>query len=516
MKIRNQEQAVPAPEGAERDPATTCPACHKQQAEWIMNELNRWKNIGSLNAQKVIEVESVDLAALERALVTLAERHESLRTTFHFDGGEVVQKVHAPGNRRFQYIDLRAEESPSAIAQSIIDNERKQYFDFAVRPPLSTLLIQLEECHFIFVFTINHIITDGWSLEIIHRELLALYGAYCAGTEPVLPPVVQSREFAAWEDGLIHTAAGNRHRQYWQRKLSGNPPVHYLSDYYLKSIHGANTSYRVTLESEIAQHFPHMQQAPYYDKVFGLLHRVVTHPGASYRFLIDQALLKRIEAVSRAVEATPFSFIQAACYALLFRLTGRPDVIIGVPIAVRNDERMVNTIGWMVNTLLLRSRVNEDQPFVDYLGAVHADFTEAYGHNAYPLERVLEQADLSLDALGCLSLNYMDYGTARRLNDFRPGHLRGNFYPYFDIDCHLTRFVNGCEVTCIYKTELFSARTIEFIFQRYEELLGALCDNPSAPVGWLLGLPPPAVSRSRLPLPGTARRSAFAVSSFKD
>lgn len=485
MNKRHQDQAFPALEAAEKIPEPIYPASHKQQAEWIMNELNRWKNIGSLNAQKVIEVESINIEALEWALVSLANRHESLRTTFHFQDGEVVQKVHELGCRRFQYIDVRTEESPSTTAQRIIDDERDQYFEFAAHPPLNSLLIHLEECRYIFVLTINHVISDGWSLEIIFRELLTLYRSFGSVTESALPPLVQSREFAAWENSLIHN--NYECQQYWLRKLAGTPPVHYLSDYYFKSSRSTVTSYQKVLEDEITQYFPELRQTPYYHKIFGLLHRVVTHPGANYRFLMDQALMKRIETVSRDVEATPFSFIQASLYALFYKLTGQPDSIIGVTIALRNDERMVNSVGWMVNTLLLRSHVIEQQQFADFLHAVHNDFTDAYHHNAYPLERVLQQTNLSLDAVGCLSVNYMDYGTASRLNDFQPGHQRGNFYPFFDIDCHFTRFVNGCEVTCIYKSELFSARTIEFIFQQYVKLIVSLCDNPWVLMGQLHG-----------------------------
>ncbi|MBD0254868.1 MAG: amino acid adenylation domain-containing protein, partial [Cytophagales bacterium] len=475
--------SAPSPDGA------CYPAYHRQAGEWVMNKLNRIKGLGSYNMQWTTTLETVDREALERTLVRLVSRHESLRTTLHLVDGAIQQKVHAdlPGPI-IAFTDLRGEADAEKKATLRMELARKQFFDFETGPLFSAQLVQLELCSY-FVFTINHAISDAWSLKVLEGELTTLYKACCAGEPDPLPPMpVQAKAYAAWEKAVVTGQTDQKHGDYWQQKLSGTLPLFYLSDYYADPVNAVarNGSYRDTLLAEIRET---MGQAPLaeYPDLFGLLHRVKTYQGALYKTVIRAELFEKLAALTAQTRTTLFNGILASFNLFLYQLTGKADVVTGIQVLTRDDEQFKNLLGWCINTVFLRQQVDEDLTFGEFVGRTGANLAEAFEHKAYPMERVLADLDVSLDAIGSVNMNYMSFDTDEaELQDFSQGHKAGNYFPYFDVDCYFFQYKNGIEVQCIYKSGQFKEETIEMFFNRYLELLQRVAGSPEQKISALL------------------------------
>jgi len=256
---------------------------HKQKSEYLMNQLNWFKkqkeHVGSYNIQHVMNVESLSVRALSGALQALVNRHEALRTTFAYVDGDIKQKITHWVKADISVIRLGQVDN-TEIAQALIDTERKQFFDFTKGPLFKALVVHLSDNTSLLVFTINHIISDGWSIDVITRELLTLYQTCACGQTALLESLpVQARHFADWENRVLHGEWGRRCCAYWHSRLGPTPPVYCLSDLYKKQLAGKSTSYREVLAKEVEQCFPQLLVQPYYHAIFGTLHRVATHGG---------------------------------------------------------------------------------------------------------------------------------------------------------------------------------------------------------------------------------------------
>lgn len=163
----------------------------------------------------------------------------------------------------------------------------------------------------------------------------------------------------------------------------------------------------------------------------------------------------------------------------LEKLTGKKDIVIGIPVAVRDREEWENVLGWLMKDLFIREEVNESLTFSEFMQSFNNTFNEAYTYKVYPMEKILDELDVSLDAIGCLHMNYLDYNKHNTLADTEARHLDYLVFPFFDIDFHLNKYSNAIDVLCVYKSDLFTPETIAYICSEYLQLLDRICENPS-------------------------------------
>jgi hypothetical protein len=457
-----------------------------------MNELNRLKandsaEISSLNIQKLIKAGPIDYTVLAQALRDLVDRHESLRATFAYVDGDIRQQFSDRPALNLNYLDLRDAEDPGQVARATMQAQMRQYFDCQQGPLYAARLMQLTDAQCYFVFTINHIICDGWTLRVITDELLQLYEGYCLQKPVVLPPVKwQMSDYAAWESHLINSDQAREYRSYWTRSLH-DAPLFYLSAYYEAPPDPPGHDYRKVLTGEVERFFPQLSGKEYYPNIFGLLHRVKTHIGGSYRLVISRELYQAVEDAGVKLKCSLFAFTLTSLYLLLYKLTGNKDMVVGVQAAIRDNEKLEYTVGWLVNTLLVRHRLDSSATFAQCLKAVQEDFSEAYEHKMIPLERTLQELNISLDAIGSVNLNYLDFGNGSELGNLDNGHQSGTFFSYFDLDCNVTKYNNALELCCTYKNTLFSPQVVESFFAAYLRLLGRITRHPGHAVAALVG-----------------------------
>jgi non-ribosomal peptide synthetase component F len=165
-------------------------------------------------------------------------------------------------------------------------------------------------------------------------------------------------------------------------------------------------------------------------------------------------------------------------------------VVTGIQVLTRDDESFKHLVGWLINTVFFRQRIDDGLTFRQLVCRTDGDLDEAFAHKVYPMEKLLAELDVSLDALGGVNLNYLSFDTdGAAPGDFSHGHQPGNYFPYFDLDCYFFHYANGIGLQCIYKTDLFAPETIELFCDRYLALLEQVAGHPEEKLKAVLAEP---------------------------
>ncbi|WP_445234378.1 amino acid adenylation domain-containing protein, partial [Duganella rhizosphaerae] len=300
---------------------------------------------------------ALDLPALRATLDRLVARHESLRTSFVLHDGAPVQAI-AAADQGFalRLHDLRAlsgHEQQAAVARIGID-EAAQPFNLAAGPLVRGRLLQLADGEHVLLLTQHHIISDGWSIGVMVREVSALYAAFSQGLPDPLPaPDIQYADYAAWQRQWLSGAALQLQADWWRAHLDGAPAL-------------------LALPTDRPR--PALQN----------------HAGDCLTLTIPAPLANGLRALGARHGATLFMTLLAGWAALLSRLSGQDDVVVGTPVANRQRREVEQVIGFFVNTLALRVRLGGNLSVAALLAAVKADLLAAYEHQNLPFEQVVE------------------------------------------------------------------------------------------------------------------------------
>jgi amino acid adenylation domain-containing protein/non-ribosomal peptide synthase protein (TIGR01720 family) len=328
-------------------PRETYKLSDAQQRLWLADRMGAGH---SLNISEAIAYRGhIDADVLERALRTVIERHESLRTAFVVANGEPRQKICPPPEVRLRRVDLRCEADPDRRAKEIADRDALEPFDLTQPTPLRAALLTLPGARGIFLLTTHHIIGDGWSSYVFFREITELYGAFTRGEPDPLPPLrVQYKDYAEWQTGRDF----EREARYWTEQLEG-----------------------VAEGVALAFDFP----VPTTRRFLGASEAIDFAPE------ITAAVRQFAQA-----RGTLVSYLLLALFELtLHRHTGQGDLCIGLSCANRNRPETEGLIGFFVNILPIRVQLRPEVDFADLLGEVVGRVTEAIEFQDYPLNRLI-------------------------------------------------------------------------------------------------------------------------------
>ncbi len=404
----------------------------------------------------------LDPAALQRAVTEVVRRHEILRTTFPTVDGRAVQRVGAECDVPLGLDDLTRTPAPSRDeeAQRIVNEEARVPFDLARGPVLRVRLLRLEaEDHMILV-TMPHIVTDAWSTAVFFRELPALYDAFAEGRPSPLPELpIQFRDYAAWQREQLSGERLDRLLRYWTGKLAGAPTV---------------------LELPTDRPRPHAQ----------------TFQGARATVDLPRPTTRALEAIAQREGATPFMAYLAAFDILLHGWSGQDDLLVGSPVATREQEETHGLIGFFINTLVFRTKLAGNPTYRALLRQVRETCLEAYAHQDLPFERLVETLGLERDlsrapltqATLVLQNVHIPSPEFRRL---RLTHFQqtGSRTAKFDLMLGLWESAEGVEGWWEYNTDLFEPETIARLSARFRTLLQEIVADPNRPIRELLLLP---------------------------
>ncbi|HSP79762.1 MAG TPA: condensation domain-containing protein, partial [Myxococcaceae bacterium] len=321
------------------------PLSFAQQRLWFLDQLEPGRPF--YNVPLAFRVSGrLDVAALERGFHALVERHESLRTIFVTRDEEPQQLISPAVEMPLSVVDLSEVPQPEreVEAKRLAEEEARRPFSLERGPLLRTLLLRLGEDEHVLLITLHHIISDGWSLGVLVREVAALYHAFASGQRPRLEPLpVQYADYAAWQRQWLRGEALEVQLAYWRQRLEGAPAA---------------------LELPTDRPRPPVQ----------------TYRGDNVPVRLPRELSESLQRLCQQEGVTPFMVLLAAWQALLSRYSGQEDVCVGSPIAGRTQAETEGLIGFFVNTLVLRAQVQPGASFRELLAQVRDTTLGAYEH----------------------------------------------------------------------------------------------------------------------------------------
>jgi amino acid adenylation domain-containing protein/non-ribosomal peptide synthase protein (TIGR01720 family) len=330
------------------------PLSFAQQRLWLINQLE--PNNSAYNMPGAVRLQGhLDLSALERTLQEIIRRHEALRTNFISQDSQPMQVIHQSSALQMSSIDLQqllAHEQEQRIQQIAIA-EAKKPFVLDTDPLMRSTLLIVSETEHILLLTMHHIVSDGWSVGILIKEIATLYEAFAAGEPSPLPELeIQYVDFAVWQRQWLQGETLARQLSYWQQQLAGAQAL---------------------LELPTDRPRPSVQ----------------TFHGGTQQIELN-ANLTQLRILSQKSGVTLYMTLLAAFAILLSRYSGREDIVIGSPIANRNHAEIEQLIGFFVNTLVLRTDLQHNPSFIELLHRVQQVTLDAYAHQDVPFEKLVE------------------------------------------------------------------------------------------------------------------------------
>jgi amino acid adenylation domain-containing protein len=405
------------------------PASFTQRRLWFIERLQ--PATAAYNLPGALRLQGpVDLAALQRALDEIVRRQESLRTLFLAEDGLPVQVVVPSVSVPLQVVDLRALPPPERerMARRAAETEARQPFALDQAPLLRVRVLRLAESEHVVLYTLHHIISDGWSMGLLLREITALYEAFRAGMPSPLPELpVQYLDFAMWQRRSLEQGALHADLAYWKERLSGAPPL---------------------LDLPTDRPRPAAQSLV----------------GAAHAFAIPMRLAHPLGAVGQSAGATLFITLLAAFQVLLSRHSGQQDVCVGAPIAGRQLLETEGLIGFFANTLVIRGDLSGDPSFRKLLAQVRERVLEAYSHQQLPFDHLVEvvQPQRSLQHSPLFQVMLAFQNTANQLweGDSKDALGAGTGTSKFDLTLALAEEGGNLRGALEYSTDLFDSSTI--------------------------------------------------------
>ncbi|HLP88085.1 MAG TPA: amino acid adenylation domain-containing protein [Nostocaceae cyanobacterium] len=447
IELRNEQKISTIPiEKVSR--SGNLPLSFAQQRLWFLDQFQSGNTV--YNLTKAIKFTGeLNITALEQSFNKIIRRHEVLRTAFHSVDGQPVQVILPEVKIKLSVIDLQylPPAQQKLEQQHWLKIQARHNFDLTTAPLFNICLLQLGKKEYLLLFTIHHIIADGWSSGVIIRELVALYESFCLDKPCILANLpIQYADFAVWQKTHLQTQAFTTQLEYWRQQLSGDLPI---------------------LELPIAK--PRPQQPSY--------------SGKKENFQLSLALTNELKILSQKQGVTLFMTLLAGFQTLLYRYTGQEDILIGSPIANRNRKEIEGLIGCFVNTVVLRTQIAGNPSFQDLLQQVREVTLGAYTHQDLPFELLVEELQPQR------SINHTPLFQVMFALQNAPGEtlqLPGLSGEYLQVDGDTSRFDFSLAFTetpqgligeLEYNTDLFDADDINQMVKHLEVLLTDITVN---------------------------------------
>ncbi|MEH2455997.1 amino acid adenylation domain-containing protein [Nostoc sp.] len=432
------------------------PLSFAQQRLWLLEQLQ--PNGFMYNIPVAVRlIGSLSVALLEQSLSEIVRRHEVLHTTFYMVDGQPFQAIALIQTLKLLIVDLRdlPEAERKVKIQQLTIESAQHTFDLAQAPLMRCTVLRVGEQEHIVLFTIHHIVSDGWSMGIFIRELALLYEAFSSNKPSPLPELpIQYADFAVWQRQWLQKEVLETQLAYWKQQLGNNLPIMQLSD------------------------------RPRAD--------IKTRRGGSQYFVISSQDSLALQTLSHQQGVTLFMTLLAAFQVLLQRYTNQDDIVVGTDVANRNLAETELLIGFFVNLLVLRTDLSGNPSFRELLGRVRQIALGAYAHQDLPFEElvkalqpernlsdtpplfqvlfVLQNAPMPpLELPGLtLSLLEIEHKVAR-----------------FDLALFLTETEQGISGKWQYNSDLFDATTITRMTDHFQTLLNSVISQPDTRIGSL-------------------------------
>lgn len=454
VELRDLERSVRdqslGEDSAPQNMAAGCkllPLTPMQRQMWLLSQMGEGAS-AAYNEGVVLElVGELDISVLNAAIKTVVNRHESLRSSI--DGTAGVSKIHPAVEVVVDYLDLSDidEQEQRATIDALFREESRYTFDMTVAPMFRAIVIKTDSKRHLFSVMDHHIVSDGWSLGVILKEIGELYTQLRNGLDACL---FEPMQFSAYADVIRQSARQPeylKHEQYWMKQYADTPPV-----------------------LELPVDYP---RPP-----------VKTYNGARHSFRLEKRLVNALRQVGGTEGCTLFMVVFAAYALMIHRLSGQDDVVIGTPVAGRLIEGSERCVGYCLNLLPIRSRITGELKFIEYLSDVREWLLDAYDHQDYPFSSILEKLNIAHDpSRSPLASTVLTYNE----QTIQPPQMKGmkasivappiEFAKY---DVHLIVLEEGGDLlfSFDYNSDLYERDSIERMAGGLESLLRACVKSP--------------------------------------
>jgi amino acid adenylation domain-containing protein/non-ribosomal peptide synthase protein (TIGR01720 family) len=423
------------------------PLSYSQERLWFIDQL---EGSTHYHIPAVFRLNGIlNKEALSIALQQVINRHEALRTVIREKQGVPYQYVLSPDSWQLEEISIHHELQQEISA--FIDRP----FVLSADHMLRAGLITVGEREHILVVALHHIASDGWSSGLIIRELSALYTAYITATDAALKmPEVQYADYAIWQRQYLKGAVLESLQSYWKQKLSGLEPLALPTDFIRPVVQSTK--------------------------------------GAMQTFNIDPELSKALNQLSQQQGTTLFMTLMSVLQVLLYRYTGQEDICVGTPVAGRSRQEVEELVGFFINTIVIRTSLNEELSFADLLQQVKTTLLEAYEHQELPFEKVVDTVvksrDMSISPL--FQVMFVLQNVPDHAGWGMPGLMLAEdevelTTAKFDLIFNMEEGEDGLTLSIEYCTDLFRPATISRMAGHFEQLLQAVTTSPAQQIGVL-------------------------------
>ena len=430
---------------------------YAQRRLWILDQM---EDAGTTyNIPMAFEIRgNLDFESFEKSFNYLVNRHESLRTTIVIQNGQPRQKIKELKDSGFEvyYNDLRGESVNNALVLKYIDEEKNRKFNLSEGPLIRAVMLHVDDDHYIFLLTLHHVISDGWSVEVLIREFLFLYNGFKEGVDVHLPALsIQYKDYAYWQRKMLSGVSLKRYSDFWTNEFSGKLPV---------------------LDLPIDNIRP----------------PVMTHSGEVVNIKLNRVALNNLYMLGNAYRCSLFMTLQALLNVLFYKYTEQEDIIVGFPIAGRDHDELEGQIGFYVNTLALRTKFNSSDTFVDLMQKVRVNILNAYDHSIYPFDRLIDELDIPRDVSRSALFDIMvEFQENSFVSDGQSADLEGlsikgydNDFKVakFDLSFSFTELVDGLDLAITYNKDLFDQVRINNMAAHFKQICNAVLKAPELPI----------------------------------
>ncbi len=437
------------------------PLSFSQRMFWFLDKLE--PDAPVYNLPRAFRLEGqLDTDALQEAFRVVLRRHDVLRTCFVESDGELYQRVR--NDVSFDLVSHDLSSLPPSKHEvetlAIASEEARKPFDLEQPPLIRLRLLRLSPENHVLILVMHHIITDGWSMSILCKEISRSYGQLSAGQHTQTTKLrLQYADFALWQLQTLTDEVLQGDVEYWQQHLRGSPALLQL---------------------------PSDRPRP----------GVQSHRGSIESLIIDDALTRRIKQMCAGERVTLYMALLAAFQALVKRYTGTDDIPVGTPVAGRNDPDLADLIGSFVNTLVMRGDLSGNPSFRELLQRTRDATLEALGHQALPFDHLLTKlkCERTRSYTPLFQIMFIVHNEPKQV-----ARLPGLVLEEIDLDCGLAKFDLTLEVVeqdgglyCQfeYNSDLFDRSTIQRLALHFQNLISSAVKNPASPISKLNVLSP--------------------------
>ncbi len=432
------------------------PLSSSQKRLWILSQFEDGLRAYNICHQVVLNG-TYDIDVFKKSVYAVVERHEILRTVFRKDElGEVYQHVMKPEQIGFKigYKDLRNEVEQNKIVTDFLEEDSYKAFDLENGPLMSAMLFRLTDDQYMFHYNMHHIIGDGWSMGVLAKDTLAFYESYSKPGASTVPPLnVQYKDFAAWQSQRLAQNELERDKTYWLEELSGDLPL-------------------LNLPSNL--------QRP----------SLKTNSGRILEMFLPQDKLTKLNAFTQENKGTLFTTLLSFWNILMYRYTGKRDIIIGSPVAGREHLDLENQIGFYVNTVALRNRVDPELSVSEYCKTFKDKTIKDLSHQVYPFDLLVNELNLNRDtgrsAIFDVMLALQNTGEKNSESNIQSEsgivYDRGESMTKFDLEVNFAEIGSSLLFKVNFNTDVYEQSMVEQLMQHFDQLLTASICSPDTPV----------------------------------